>query len=252
MWGRTLLRWEDAESVKGYDIAKGTLQKIFQNKLNMVNTCRESWPTYARYKEDHDLMRMEWKERYAGVRLVMWDNTNVSMQYKPGDPHLQRLTYSSYYNENCAKGGVFMQLCGWMGVHNLWTGAASDSMYLNKSEILNIQDRFASSDLVDNVHIPFTDMLDKGYRSTVAAWYAGNQLVLQPNFKKSDMKFRGVETISSAGVATDRSANERGVKYSKSSGVIARGMCAKSDFKKFDDLWLAWGFQVNFMYESCL
>ena len=65
-----------------------------------------------------------------------------------------------------------------MGVHNLWTGAASDSMYLNKSEILNIQDRFASSDLVNNVHIPFTDMLDKGYRSTVAAWYEGNQLVL--------------------------------------------------------------------------
>ena len=63
-------------------------------------------------------------------------------------------------------------------------------------------------------------MLDKGYRSTVAAWYTGNQLIMQPDFKKSDMKFRGVETISSAGVATDCSANERGVKYSKSSGVI--------------------------------
>ena len=47
-----------------------------------------------------------------------------------------------------------------------------------------MQGRVACLNLVDNVHIPFTDMLDKRYRSTVAAWYAGNQLVLQPNFKE--------------------------------------------------------------------
>ena len=53
-------------------------------------------------------------------------------------------------------------------------------------------------------------------------------------------------------MATDRSGNERVVKYSKASGLLARGMSSKSDFKKFDDVWLAWGFQINFMYESPL
>ena len=38
--------------------------------------------------------------------------------------------------ENCAKGGVFLQLCGWMGVHELWFGGVSDTEYLNKSGIL--------------------------------------------------------------------------------------------------------------------
>ena len=43
---------------------------------------------------------------------------------------------------------------------------------------------------------------------------AGCQLILQPDFKKSDKKFRREETISSAGIATDRSGNERVAKYS--------------------------------------
>ena len=81
---------------------------------------------------------------------------------------------------------------------------------------------------------------------------AGCQLILQPDFKKSDKKFRREETISSAGIATDRSGNERGVKYSKYSGILARGMKAKNDFAMIDDIWLAWSFQTNFMYESPL
>ena len=86
----------------------------------------------------HDLTRLEWKDRYAGLSVVMWDDNNVSMQLRPGDANLQRLTYSSYYNEYFAKGGILVQLCGLMGIHNLWTGATSDSMHLNKSEILKM------------------------------------------------------------------------------------------------------------------
>ena len=150
----------------------------------MVLTCRRSWPQYARYHEDCELRKSKWKDRYSGVRLILWDNTNISMQYKPSDPQLQRITYSSYYNENCAKVGVFVQLCGWMGVHNLWVGAASDTLYMNKSHILDIQEQFAKSDLVDNEIKSFTVMVDKGYRSTVAAWNMGNQLIIQPDFKE--------------------------------------------------------------------
>ena len=71
---------------------------------------------------------------------------------------------------------------------------------------------------------------------------AGCQLILQPDFKKSDKKFRRKETISSAGIATDRSGNERGVKYSKYSGILSRGMTAKNNFAMIDDIWLACSF----------
>ena len=218
----------------------------------MVLVCRESWPKYATYKEDCKLRKDKWNIRYDGMRVVLWDNTNISMLFKPSNPQLQRITFSNYYSENCAKGGGFIQLCGWMGTHNLWVGASSDTMYLNKSDILKYQDEFSRKDLVDGKHIPFSTILDKGYRSTLAAWMAGCQLILQPDFKKSDKKFRREETISSAGIATDRSGNERGVKYSKYSGILARGMTAKNDFAMIDDIWLAWSFQTNFMYESPL
>ena len=45
------------------------------------------------------------------------------------------------------------------------------------------------------------------------------------------MKFRGRKSISSAAVETDRSGNERVVKYSKASGLLAHGMSPKSDLK---------------------
>ena len=74
---------------------------------------------------------------------------------------------------------------------------------------------------------------------------AGCQMILQPDFKKSHKKFCRKETISSAGIATDRSGNERGIKYSKYSGILACGMTAKNNFAVIDDTWLAWSFQTN-------
>ena len=148
----------------------------------MVLVCRESWPKYATYKEDCKLRKDKWNIRYDGMRVVLWDNTNISMLFKPSNPQLQRSTFSNYYSENCAKGGVFIQLCGWMGTHNLWVGASSDTMYLNKSDILKYQDEFSRKDLVDGKHIHFSIILDKGYRSPLTAWMAGFQLILQPDF----------------------------------------------------------------------
>ena len=55
---------------------------------------------------------------------------------------------------NCAKGGVFLQLCGWMGVGELWYGAISDSTYIEKAKILERQRDFAQNDLVGDKHIP--------------------------------------------------------------------------------------------------
>ena len=44
-------------------------------------------------------------------------------------------------------------------------GATSDSVYVEKTGILNMQqEAFAKEDLVDEKYIAFTNILDKGYR----------------------------------------------------------------------------------------
>jgi hypothetical protein len=60
----------------------------------------------------------------------------------------------------------------------------SDSKYMNETGILELQKIFADNDGA----LPFTNILDRGYRSTRAAWRQG-QFVLQPTFAKSDKKF---------------------------------------------------------------
>ena len=108
---------------------------IFLTKLQMVKLCRLSWPRYASYDEDFALMKEKWRIKYDGMRIVMWDDTNVNLAYQPGGADEQRLTYSMYYAANCAKGGVFLQLCGWMGVEHLWCGATSDTHYQEHTKI---------------------------------------------------------------------------------------------------------------------
>ena len=92
-------------------------------------------------------------------------------------------------------------------------------------------------------------MLDKGYRLVLAAWQTGKQLVLQPDYKKSDTKFSGQQVISSAIIAEDRSANERAVRLAKTCGYLTRGLQGNVNMKRMDNCWLAWRFQVNFMFE---
>ena len=108
------------------------------------------------------------------------------------------------------------------------------------------------NDLVDAVHIAFTNIFDKGYRVILPAWRAGKQEVIQPIFARSDRKFTGRETIHSAWVATDRSGNERAVNRCKQSGYIKRRLRQNGNTKLMDDAWLAWSFQTNLMYQSVL
>ena len=114
------------------------------------------------------------------------------------------MTYSAHYAGNCAKGGVFIQLSGWIGVEDLWCGATSDSHYQQRNKIFEKQDAFAETDLVDGRKLPFTNILDRGYRVNVAAWRAGKQEVIQPNFLKSDERFSARDTIETADRATTR------------------------------------------------
>ena len=154
---------------------------------------------------------------------------------------------SSYYSNNCGKDGVSEQLCGWLRKANLWVGATSDSFYQKETKLFHQQKLFAEQDLVRGKYVPFTNIFDKGYRLILAAWKEGKQKVIQPVFAKSDRKFTGLETITSASVASDRGGNERGVNVCKRSGFLQRGLRPKSCPIRLDNVWLTWSFTTNFM-----
>ena len=251
MWGKTHTRVEDlvdmyrVESFKHY-------YAIIEHKLDLVLCCRQSWPTYASFEEDKLLRKEKWNEKYGETRPVMWDDTNIPFSYQPTNSHNQKITYSSYYAMNCAKGGVFLQLCGWMGVEELWVGATSDSFYMERTNILKRQKEFAESDLVDGKYVPFLIILDKGYRIIRIAYREGKQTCLQPKFAKSDHQFTSDDLNFSGSVAADRSGNERAVHYSKVSSTLKRGLKPGMNPARLNKIWEAWSFQTNFMYGSVL
>ena len=91
-WGRTIVRWWDAE--KEMKIHRNSLQRIFQYKLGVAKACRQSWPHYASYNEDHALMKQKWMDKYKEQRVVMWDDTNINLAFQPSGTDEQRFTYS--------------------------------------------------------------------------------------------------------------------------------------------------------------
>ena len=121
---------------------------------------------------------------------------------------------------------------------------------MEKSGILSYQELFQKNDATSD--IPFTNILDKGYHCVLAAWRAGGQLLLQPFFAKSDRKFLSHEVLLLGAVAADRSANERAVKQMKLCSMIAHGIHHCQDFECIADVWIAMGFQCNFMFKPVL
>ena len=91
---------------------------------------------------------------------------HVSLTCKPSAVHAQRLTCSNCYGSNCAKGSVYLQYCGWIGVYVLWTGGVADSDYLShdydndEDGILRAQKYFQENDLVDRKIKAFHMTLD--------------------------------------------------------------------------------------------
>ena len=88
------------------------MRAVFDQNLNIVRCARESWPKYASLDEDLMLRKEKWEGRYNNQRVIQWDNSNVTMT-KNVNATMQRTTYLHYYKENCTKGGVFLQFCGW-------------------------------------------------------------------------------------------------------------------------------------------
>ncbi len=165
---------------------------------------------------------------------------------------MQGLTFSDYYGSNCLKGGVAVQAMGWIVVFMLFTGGASDSLHFEKCEVLKRQKKFALTKLVNGKVIPFLNILDEGYRCTVEAFRQGEQEVLQPTFARKGRIFTSKVMLTTASIATDRAGNERAVNRLKTSEYIRGGVQRAQSFTAVNSTWLAYGFQVNFMFESVM
>ena len=95
---------------------------------------------------------------------------------------------------------------------------------------------------------PFFNMLDKGHRATQHV-LQNQQKIIQPKFSKDKNNFTGLEALCISEVASDRSGNERAVRCVKRSGCLAGGIKQNQSFDRVNDVWKAFGFQINFMHK---
>ena len=133
-----------------------------------------------------------------------------------------------------------------------FTGSIGDSDYVRESHILEQQECFVREDIaVGTEVVSVANVFDKGYRVVLDCLNNGKQRFWQPVFTRSDERCGSFPTILTAVVAFVRSGNERSVKHVKHSKLIVVGAKGKPtfDLDMLSDLWLAWGYQINFMYE---
>lgn len=122
LWMRSLSRGDDVRDE--YGICKEIKDKIIDRRLKYILRTRNSWDKYCTHKEDIFLRSSKWDGLIdIDERVIMHDTTSLRMTYKPSGGRNQRITWNSYYHGNVAKGGVSLQLCGWIVVDHLWVGA---------------------------------------------------------------------------------------------------------------------------------
>jgi hypothetical protein len=97
------------------------LASIVCRNYKIERSALESWPLYASHLEDKELRDPLWNIKYADVRVEELDMTDISA-FGFSNPDLQRLTLA-------LKGGVGVQLCGFIVAADLWPGGISDSEY---------------------------------------------------------------------------------------------------------------------------
>ena len=158
-WHQTCRRQEDCEEEWG--INRKYVVQVKDCKAAMEMAAMLSWPRFASFAEDYALRDNEKWSKYKNARPIFWDMTNIS-SVRFNDASLQRSTYSEYYGENCWKGGVSVQLCGWVTNDDLWGGGVSDSGYNNNSGYLQAQQEFQETDLVNGKVVKFLNGLDLG------------------------------------------------------------------------------------------
>jgi hypothetical protein len=248
MYGRQHVRWEDyCTTWKSREL---TLRSILDTKLKLALESRDRWPMYSTLEECETLRDGKWAALLGRgeYRIVMHDNTNIGALPKPSASELNAATWSQYYASNTCKGGVAIQDDGWIRSFEPYVGAIGDSQYVDETKILSLQQKFSEED--PSSSIPFTNIFDKGYRLTLKCMETGGQLVWQPMFARSDQRYGSSGVNLSAVVASTRSGNERAVKMMKHLWFLKRGYTNAQhfDLSLLADVWLAWGFLVNFKY----
>ena len=73
---------------KVYGPVKKKLIKFIDSKYQIEQMSRQSWPVYASYEEDKELMKNKWGMEYKNEQIVMWDMTNINA-YGFSDADLQ-------------------------------------------------------------------------------------------------------------------------------------------------------------------
>ncbi len=132
----------------------------------------------------------------------------------------------------------------------LCTGAINNTAYVNETRIFETQQSLALHDVTSSN--TFINFFDHGYHVLLDAQQHGGQLCVRPVFSRHNRKFNTMKVLYLAAVATVRSGNERAVKQVKISWLIKRG-CTFQNSCSFDmlaDIWICWGFQVNFLYNA--
>lgn len=249
--GRTIIRFSDYATI--YNCREQTLREVVREKVRLVLATRERWPMYASYAEDAKFRDSSWSGHFDpvnGHRVIMHDSTNIPLA-QPTCAALQRALYNSYYGMCCAKGGVAVQLCGYIYGLPLNTGHSDDTRFIEDTKILEKQQQFAENDTSSTK--PFLNIFDKGYQCVLEAKDHGGQFCMQPAFAESEKQFKSNAVLYSGAVAVVRSGNERAVNRCKMSWFLKRG--AREQMWNIDlvcDIWEAWTFQVNFMYETFL
>jgi hypothetical protein len=247
IWGRSITRWSDA--AHKYGLSERQLVEIFDERIKQVLEMKSKWGHYVTFSEDRALRKPFWEEDFRYIRLVMWDNTNVLLCFKPTCAEAQRNIYSCYYNGNVGKGGIHIQPCGWIGTHDLWMGAVSDTEYMLKGNVFERQDQFLKLRDSASYHVTWLNIFDKGYRNLGnKAMVKGRQKIVQPAFSAADRRFSSYDVLRSAACAAVRAGNERAVHIVKQSKFISSGLGANESCERLCNVWLCFGFQSNFRH----
>ena len=206
-WGRESPTLE--RLARHFNTGRFVAKQIIVKKSKVLKRTMGKWPRFLSLDEDRHFMSEKWRDKFKDQRTIFWDNTNVNVA-SSSDADVNRHTHSYSYGRNVAKGGVFVQPCGWMGTWELWAGNISDSDYQRRSGVFESLKEFAEQEnRKTGTLLPFTScILDD--------------------------------------IAAERSGNERAVNFAKKPLVLNRGMMSHQDPALVANTWLVWGFQANF------
>jgi hypothetical protein len=212
------------------------------------------------------------KKANNNMRLVLHDNLKMDMT-KPTKEDIQKLLFhQSEFNGDgscVAKGGVTVQPCGWIGTLELFCGGLTDTKYIQATNLLEDQQRAVNDERMSTrggggdaiitppKYEPFVNIFGRGYQcfdrnESLESYSHGGQLCLQPFMSSSSnnkntsiastfLSLRQLDVLDNCQTHASRLMR-------KLSKRVTLGCQSQTyDFHAMSDIWLVFGFQLNFM-----